>query len=79
MSLSKQKTEVIEVMFLAVITPWHKGNPPKIAMPVEDAVNQMIKGLEKGKSEIHVGGAKILYLMSRIAPAFALKKINSIN
>lgn len=78
MSLNKGKTEVIEVMFPAVITPWHKGNPPKIAIPADDAVNQMIKGLEKGKPEIRVGGARMLYLMSRIAPGFALKKINSI-
>jgi short-subunit dehydrogenase involved in D-alanine esterification of teichoic acids len=78
MSLSKEKTKVIEVMFPAVITPWHKGNPPQIAIPVEDAVNQMIKGLEKGKPEIRVGGAKMLYLMSRLAPGFALKRVNSI-
>jgi uncharacterized oxidoreductase len=78
MSLSRGKTAIIEVMFPAVITPWHKGNPPKIAIPAIDAVNQMIKGVEKGKTEIRVGGAKILYLMSRIAPAFTLKKINSI-
>jgi uncharacterized oxidoreductase len=78
MSLRKEKIEVIEVMFPSVLTPWHKGNPPKIAIPVDDAVNRMIKGLEKGKPEIRVGGAKILYLMSRIAPSFALKKVNSI-
>jgi len=76
--LKDEKTKVIEVMFPAVNTPWHKGTPPKIAIPVEDAVSQMIKGLEKGKTEIRVGGTKILYLVSRIAPAFALKKINSI-
>jgi len=78
MSLSNKKTKVIEVMFPSVNTPWHKGAPPKIAIPVDDAVNQMIKGLEKGNSEIRVGGAKILYLVSRIAPGFALKKVNSI-
>jgi uncharacterized oxidoreductase len=38
----------------------------------------MIKGLEKGKPEIRVGGAKMLYLMSRLAPGFALKRVNSI-
>jgi uncharacterized oxidoreductase len=76
--LKDEKTEVIEVMFPAVDTPWHKGTPPKIAIAVEDAVAQMIKGLEKGKPEIRVGGVKILYLMSRIAPWFAIKKINSI-
>ncbi len=42
MSLSKEKTQVIEVMFPAVITPWHKGNPPKIAISADDAVIQMI-------------------------------------
>lgn len=77
-ALSKEKTKVIEVMFPAVITPWHKGNPPKIAIPVEEAVSQMIKGIEKGKSEIRVGGAKMLRMISRIAPGFALKKVNSI-
>jgi uncharacterized oxidoreductase len=78
MSLREEKIKVIEVMFPAVNTPWHKGAPPKIAIPVDDAVNKMIKELEKGKPEIRVGGAKILYLVSRIAPGFALKKINSI-
>lgn len=76
--LKDEKTEVFEVMFPAVNTPWHKGNPPKIAIPAEAAVRQMIKGIEKGKPEIRVGGAKILYLMSRIAPGFALKKVNSL-
>lgn len=65
-------------MFPAVDTPWHQGTPPKIAISVEAAVLEMIKGLEKGKIEIKVGGAKILYLISRLAPAFAIKKINSI-
>ncbi len=38
----------------------------------------MIKGLENGNPEIRVGGAKILYLISRITPSFALKKVNEI-
>ncbi len=78
LNLNNEKISVIEVMFPAVDTPWHKGTPPKIAISVEKAVAEMIKGLEKGKSEIKVGGAKILYLMSRIAPAFAIKKMNEI-
>jgi len=76
--LKNERTKVVEVMFPAVSTPWHNGNPPKIAISVEQAVRQMIKGLEKGKQEIRIGGAKILYLMSRIAPSFALKKVNEI-
>ncbi len=77
-NLKDEQTEVIEVMFPAVNTPWHKGAPPKIAISTEDAVGEMIKGLEKGKHEIRVKGAKILYLISRIAPNFALKKVNQI-
>jgi uncharacterized oxidoreductase len=76
--LKDEKTKVVEVMFPAVDTPWHQGTPPKIAISAEAAVSEMIKGIEKGKSEIKVGGAKILYLISRLAPAFAIKKINSI-
>jgi uncharacterized oxidoreductase len=76
--LKDEKTKVIEVMFPAVDTPWHQGTPPKIAISTEAAVSEMIKGLEKGKTEIRVGGAKILYLISRLAPAFALKKVNEI-
>jgi uncharacterized oxidoreductase len=76
--LKNEKTIVVEVMFPAVDTPWHQGNPPKIAISTEAAVSEMIKGLEKGKAEIRVGGAKILHLISRVAPAFALKKVNEI-
>jgi uncharacterized oxidoreductase len=27
------KINIVEVMFPAVNTPWHKGKPPKIAIP----------------------------------------------
>ncbi|MBL4708160.1 MAG: SDR family NAD(P)-dependent oxidoreductase [Flavobacteriales bacterium] len=78
LQLSKTKFKVIEVMFPAVKTPWHNGTPPKIAITPEKAVDEMIKGLENGKTEIKVAKAKLLYLISRIAPKFALKKINSL-
>lgn len=76
--LKDEKTNVVEVMFPAVDTPWHQGAPPKIAISSQKAVADMIKGLEKGKPEIRIGGAKLLHLVSRIAPAFALKKVNEI-
>lgn len=76
--LEESPTRVFEVMFPAVDTPWHKGNAPKISMKVDEAVDVMLKGLNKGKAEIRVGKANLLYKMSRIAPQFALKKINSI-
>jgi uncharacterized oxidoreductase len=76
--LKDEKTKVVEVMFPAVDTPWHQGTLPKIAISVDAAVSEMIKGLEKGKPEIKVGGSKVLYLVSRIAPSFALRKVNEI-
>jgi uncharacterized oxidoreductase len=76
--LKDEKTKVVEVMFPAVNTPWHQGTPPKIAISTKAAVSEMIKGIENGKVEIKVGGAKILYLISRLAPSFAIKKVNEI-
>ncbi|MDW3645457.1 MAG: SDR family NAD(P)-dependent oxidoreductase [Bacteroidia bacterium] len=76
--LKDHPTKVYEVLFPAVDTPWHKGNPPKIAISVEKAVEEMIKGLEKDKAEVKIAGVKLLYMLSRLAPAFAFKKINSL-
>ncbi len=70
--------KIVEVMLPAMDTPWHEGNPPAIAIPVEKAVAEMVRGLEKDKPEIRVGGVKLLYLLARIAPGFALRKINGI-
>ncbi len=68
----------VEVQMPAVDTPWHKGTPPRIAIPVEKAVADMLKQLAKGKEEIRVGGVRMLYLLSRLAPAFAFRKLNSL-
>lgn len=76
--LAKTNIKVTEVFFPAVDTPWHKGNPPKIAISAYRAVGEMLKGLEKGKEEIRVGKAKLIYRISRIAPKLAIKKINSL-
>jgi uncharacterized oxidoreductase len=76
--LKNTKTSIIEVMFPAVDTPWHKGSPPKIAISPQKAVAEMILGLENSKPEIRVAKANLLYWLSRIAPGFALKKVNSL-
>ncbi len=70
--------KITEIMFPAVDTPWHQGKPPKIAISPQKAVNEMINGLEKGNTEIRIAGAKLLYIISRLAPKFALKKINNL-
>ncbi|MCL4116120.1 UNVERIFIED_CONTAM: hypothetical protein GTU68_047801 [Idotea baltica] len=76
--MNKRNFEIIEVMFPAVDTPWHKGNAPHIAISAENAVDEMIFSIEKGQLEIKVGKVKLLHLISRIAPKFALKKINNL-
>ena len=70
--------QIIEVMFPAVRTPWHKGDPPKIAISPVKAVEGMLRGLEKQKAEIRVAGAGLLYTLSRLAPNYAFKKVNSL-
>ncbi|HEY1055720.1 MAG TPA: SDR family NAD(P)-dependent oxidoreductase, partial [Emticicia sp.] len=79
LQLMNQPIKIIEVLLPVVDTPWHKGNPPKIAIPAEKAVAEVFRKLEKGNSlEIRIGGVKILYWLSRIAPGFAMRKINSL-
>lgn len=76
--LADSPVRIIEVMLPAVDTPWHNGQAPSIAIPVEIAVQKMIKGLASGQPEIRVGGTKLLYALARLAPGFALRKINSL-
>jgi len=78
LQLKEQPIHIHEVLMPAVDTPFHQGNTPKIAITAQKAVEEMCKKLEKDKKESRVGGANILYLMSRIAPSFALKKVNSL-
>jgi uncharacterized oxidoreductase len=65
-------------MMPVVDTPWHQGNAPKIAISPEQAVSEMVAGLEKGKPEIRVGAVKILYVLARLSPALAFKMVNRI-
>ncbi|WP_433835858.1 SDR family oxidoreductase [Flavobacterium anhuiense] len=76
--LKEEKIKIIEVLFLAVDTPWHEGNPPKIAITAEKAISEMLEAISKNKTEIRIAKVKLLYLLYRIAPSFALKKINSL-
>ncbi len=79
LQLRNEPIKVIEILLPVVDTPWHKGNPPKIAISVETAIEEVLRKLEKGNSlEIKIGGVNILYWLSRIAPGFAVRKINSL-
>lgn len=70
--------EIYEVLMPAVDTPFHQGNPPEIAISTQQAVNEMCKRLLQGKYESRIGGAQFLYLLFRIIPSFALKKVNAL-
>ncbi|MFD2161530.1 SDR family oxidoreductase [Paradesertivirga mongoliensis] len=76
--LSASLVKIIEILLPVVDTPWHQGNPPKIAISADTAVALSLKGLEKGKLEIRVGKVKLLYLLARMAPAFAFRKLNAL-
>lgn len=76
--LNDSPVKIFEVLFPVVDTPWHKGNPPKIAITPQKAVAEMLSGLDKNKTEIRVGAVKLLYFLHKIAPKFAFKKINNL-
>lgn len=63
-------------MMPVVDTPFHKGNAPRMVISVDKAVDEMLVKLEKGREEIRVGKVGILYVLSRISPALAMKVIN---
>lgn len=76
--LSMHPTRIIEVMMPVVNTPWHSGKPPKIAIHPLVAVNEMVRRIENGEEEIRVGKVKLLYMLSRLAPALAFRMINQV-
>ena len=78
MQAAEQPIDFHEVLMPAVDTPFHNGHPPKLAISTQKAVEEMLNKLGKGAKEIKVGGVKILHPLSRVAPNFALKKVNSL-
>ncbi len=76
--LKETNVKVIEVMMPVVDTPWHKGDVPKIAISSRQAVDEMLGKLAKNREEIRVGKVWLLYLLSRLTPEFAFRKINEV-
>lgn len=62
---------MVEVLMPAVDTPWHEGNPPRIAIPVSTAVEGMLPSMARCQDEIRVAGTKPFYALSRLAPGLA--------
>ena len=78
MQAADKQMDFHEVLMPAVDTPFHNGNPPNMTISAQKAVEEMLKKLEKGAREIKVGAVKLLHPLSRVAPNFAIKKVNSL-
>ncbi|WP_207425155.1 SDR family oxidoreductase [Pedobacter sp. SYSU D00535] len=77
--LAGQAIQVREIMLPAVDTPWHKGNPPKIAISAAEAVLFSLQALETDREEMRIGKVKLLYVLSRLFPKLAFNKLNSLD
>lgn len=67
---------VTEVLFPVVNTPWHQGTVPASAITPQQAVQEMLSGISKGKQEIAVGKVKLLQKIVRLSPKLASNLIN---
>lgn len=70
--------KVVEIFYPAVDTPFQQGHAPKNAIKPDIAAKIAIRGLLKGKNEIHVKAAGVIHLLSRIMPNKALKLVNGL-
>lgn len=68
--------KVIEIFYPAVDTPFQKGHAPKSAIMPDEAAKIAINGIKKGKNEIFIKKAALMYKLSRLMPKRALKIIS---
>jgi len=73
---SKLGVKVTEIFFPAVDTPFQSGHAPAIAIKPDIAARAALKGLNKGKEEIRVKMAGMMYFMSRLMPKTAAAILN---
>jgi uncharacterized oxidoreductase len=73
---NEKGVKVVEVFMPVVDTPFHQDGVPESAISPAQAVQEMLKGLTKGKSEIRVGLVKVLYYLNRLSPKLALRLLN---
>lgn len=82
--LKNTAVKVVEVIAPAASTPLNdtfmgiEGFDPKMMMDPVKLIDEVIKGLESDKAEIYPGMAKVIRLMSRLAPAFLLKQMSKV-
>lgn len=82
--LRRKGIEVVDLAPPAVDTPLLKGalgptggaGPP--AITPERFAKEALRALEKGRSEVRIGGAQMLYVLHRLAPRLAFRLLNRI-
>jgi uncharacterized oxidoreductase len=81
LQLKNTSVKVFEIAPPSTKTPIQKEFKDMVKdnqnMSVEEMVKQSIKGIQKNNFEIKPGLAKILKMLSRIAPSFALRMVNN--
>ena len=75
---SKFGVKVVEIFYPAVDTPFQSGHAPKNAIKPDEAATIALKGLNRGKDEIRVKMAGLLFIISRLMPKKALNLINGL-
>ena len=75
-TLQKKSIRVVEVIPPAVDTQMNKGKKISL-MTSERFAQKAFKGLVNGQDEIVIGMSKLGKLLSRIAPKFGFKKMNT--
>jgi uncharacterized oxidoreductase len=76
--LAGSTVQIVEIIPPVVATDLHRGQrrKPPNAMPLDAFVKAAMAGLDAGRSEIPVGLARVLRIMSRVAPALFLNIVN---
>ncbi|SCZ66802.1 SDR family oxidoreductase [Thiohalomonas denitrificans] len=77
-ALKDTRVAIHEALLTVVDTNFHKGRLPSNvpAMSPDDAAQAILRGLRKGKSEIHIDKAALARWMSLFAPSRGLAIVN---
>jgi short-subunit dehydrogenase involved in D-alanine esterification of teichoic acids len=73
---SKLGVKVVEIFYPAVDTPFQNGHAPDDAIKPDEAAAIALEGLNRGKDEIRVKRAGLLFITSRLMPTRALNLLN---
>ncbi len=76
---AKVGVKVVAIYYPEVDTPFNEGHPTTRAITPQLAVSEAIKQLKKGKGEIRVKMAGMIFLLSRIMPRKGVRKLNGFN